>query len=317
LRATCLLLASLAACTADDPPTWGDGISCELRTVVKTEAPAPELDLVLVVSDAPGMATYRDALIANLRASESVLGLQNLRVTVVDGTGDPRPTLLDRELPWFWCDEGPCRYRNYDGALGDSLATLGAVEPTGTPAPPLFERLEDALADSEIATRDSLLGILFIGFEDDGSSGDPVEYAQHLRALREESSHVAVSVITGAETPRFEAFRDEFSDAWPATLIDGETWIDAFLAFDLAREDLSESCLDPEQLAGGEPDCVAEEPDGTAIPPCVMLTADRPDPTTPLPCLRITPSPTCAFQTRIERLRPESLATLRCACAAP
>jgi len=322
-----IVLACLAAACTDPTPAGGPDAACGTSKPLLESSPGPELDLVLVISDAPEMAAYHDALVANLRAWVDVLdtldgGRPSVRIAVVDGSGHVvDPVLTDLRLPWFWCPEATCHYPEFDGDLHDVLAAEGDVGAGGAAAPPLLARLEDALDQVGFDGPSSWLGVVIVGGADDASPDAPAAYAARLEARR--PGQVSVAVVAGADTPRLDAFAAAFPDRAGRVSIDGTDWSDAFGQFNVYKTTLGLPCL-PAGLTADQ--CTAAEADGTPIPPCQMIDDDRPDPRTPLPCFRLAPSPagqdpaSCARYGIVERsqagpagLAPTALVSYGCA----
>lgn len=339
-----LLLLVLIGCAAE-PPLGPEVISCEESGSTDVSAPRFDLDLMLVVSDSPGMAPYRDGLIENLTRAGQVLtengSAPSLRITVVDARGaltaqphlpgcaapDAR-FLEDLDQPWFWCADtqpGECRRRNYQGTLGQAIACIGSVPADGAAPPPLLARLVDALDEDGVLRPDGHLAVVLIGIDDDASpASDPAFYAERLRAARPDPAKLIIASVGGPDTPRFERFLSMF----PGRALNGSMDSDWSYLFEFFLGDAGDlnGCLDASNLldldpsaAGLQSDCVVTEADGSAvIPQCLMSTVDRPDPSTALPCYWIHPSrwsvPFCEFQATVERERPGPLAVIRCAC---
>ncbi len=296
------LLSAIAAllhvACAGPSPIGEDARSCEIPLNAENSAPGPAVDVVIVVSDAPTMAPYRDALIANLAALGdaatmfdhgpllhlAVVGDDSGRFTTaprLDGCAVPTADyLVDLEQPWFECPgEDGCKARNYDGLLADAVACIGAVPPDGAPTTPLLARLEQALgprnpASAAFLRPDAWLLVILISAEDDGSPDDATAYARRLRDQRADRGPVLVVTVGPApdDAPRLGAFRDAVG-AHPsgnASAIAAAEWrapLDALWATDFTDLMLA-GCIHDGQLidavptmAGLQFDCVASEQD--------------------------------------------------------
>ena len=304
LRYAPCLLPALAAClsAASVESPSDDARSCQVLGIAMQRAPIPELDLVIAISDAPAMARYRDAVIAGLAqlAEELAEYGMGLHVAVIgDDPGDVGAYLVDLDVPWFLCP-GDCRTRNFAGPLRDALVRLGDVAADGAPGPPLFARIEHALAsDAGFLAPGGYLGLLIITAEDDGSPGDAAGYAERLLALVP-SEHARAGIVAGAPTPRLDALFATGRVPPERVAIDGD-WSDALRFGYLFPRPLGLPCLDE----SADPDaCFVTASEG-AVPPCLMAAPDRPDPATPLPCFRIAREELCTsgLEVIVERAR--------------
>ncbi|MCB9559728.1 MAG: hypothetical protein H6709_18050 [Kofleriaceae bacterium] len=277
-----LLLSLLLACSGGDAAAPGDATSCELQWVGGGRSPGPELDLVLVVSDAPAMAPLAERVPVELRRIANALallegGLPSLHVATVGPGGLhggaatagcpalPAAWLADVAVPWFWCPEvaapgSGCRVRNYDGDWPTALACLGATPPDGAPAPPVLARLVDALdpARPEVAAfrrPGAWLMILVIDAEDDASPLAATAYAEALRRDADDPSRVIVGVVADLGAPRLRAFADAFPNRNAMVSIVADDWTDVVAVATPFGLGIVDDCL-----AEAGPDVAPDQP---------------------------------------------------------
>lgn len=339
--AAVLTFASSCSDPGDGAP---DAIGIDTRVFAESSSPPYAADLIFVISDAPSMAPHHDALVGflgDLDASlDTVVGwMPSLHVGVVgpgDGgfaitpvvSGCAAPTEPFHSvigLPWFVCDpdEVPCYRESYPGTLGEAVACVGALPPTGAARPPLLARALDALDATPTFRRPGVpLVVIVVSADDDASAAAPAELAARLAALGDATTPVSVVAITGDASPRLAAVLAALPPLSDRVDIAAGDWRDA-LAPLVVRTTLEQrGCIDEDHLPDGDPapgyqlTCVGED---RTIPPCTMVTPDRPAVDTPLPCYRVTPgasgSDTCRHQLVVEwRSASRRLeAFLRCA----
>jgi hypothetical protein len=290
-------LALLAACTGEAglQEEHPDTASCELHAIPDRRMPGAELTMVLVVSDSASMAAYQPRLIENLErlGASSELESSGIRLVVVGGpdgcTNNGDADVRDIGLPWFACDEQPCRERNYDGALGDALACAGAVPADRFGPSALLDRLDTVLDDPAIVDPETFLDLVFVTTDDDASSADPTAYAARVRGAHPDGWSTEVFTIGDGATPRLDDFVWHLQlphPAWQAPSIDDDDWL-LEGGFAIAQLDIAgRGCM--HELPPPPVEYTGVDFDGTPLPHCEMLTPDRPSPTTPLPCLRLT-----------------------------
>jgi hypothetical protein len=338
VRGIVCLMTALAGCLARSttvPPE--PEVSCEAHYATQQSAPIPELSLVIAISDAPAMARYREAVIGVLRELAAALATDRmgLRIAVVaSGPGDIARTLDDLDLPWFLCT-GDCRSRNYTGPLDDALVGLAPLAAGSAAAPPLLERIEHALAaGGGFLAPGGYLGVVVIAADDDGSPGDPAEYAARL-AARVPPEHLHVALVTGDASPRLDRFARALERRGGGSgaralerrgggsgtraeraSIDAADLSDAFHFGRLFPAPLWLACLDDVDVGA----CVVTDRDGARIPECAMAAPDRPDPSTPLPCWWLARNVACidGVVPTVERAHQAGWrdASIACACLA-
>lgn len=346
--ALAVLLTLAGSCTdaGDGAP---DVLSVEVRVRTESITPPYAADLIFVVSDAPSMAPHHDALVrflgdldASLRASRDIPSLHVGVVGPDPGDGgfattpvvsgctpptDPFHSVIG--LPWFVCDPGelPCYRESYAGTLGEAVACVGALPATGAARPPLLARALDALDATPTFRRPGVpLVVIVVSADDDASPAAPAELAARFAALGDATTPVSLVAITGDASPRLAAVVAALPPSSDRIDIAADDWREALAPLEV-RDTLDlRGCVDEDHLPDGDPapgyqlTCVGED---RTIPPCVMVTPDRPAVDTPLPCYRVMSSvfggETCRHQLVVEwRSAPRRLlAYLRCAGTPP
>jgi len=323
-----VLLVLAAGCV--DPEIPPDGVSCQQDHALNVGGAPPELDLVIAISDAATMAPYRDRLVANLRDFGLAIadGGFDVHLTLVDisgpGVGDDAcgdgpvvPYFKDWELPRWACAGGACGQRNYEGELGDRLA-CAAPASNQPQAPPLIQRIADAVDEPGFARRDAILGMILIGVDDDASPQPVGVYLDRIRRSRTDPDRIWVTTVLGPGATRLADLRAAFETRTVA--IDDADWTDA-VAFASYKTDLAISCLDDQGVLdlepkrpGIQPQCVVHD-DGLAVPRCRMASPDLPDPDV-LPCYWVQVHAWGCSAPTVERARvePAGTATMSCAC---
>lgn len=333
MRAAALSVVLLAGCL--DPEILPPGVSCEVQGWIRQSAPGRDVDLVIVVSDAPSMAPYRERLLANLAAFGPTLDAAgaSLHIALVDAGGltigegcapdTTVPFLSDVRQPWWACadDDATCRLRNYEGELGEILACAAPAENIVS-APSLIQEVTNAITgdDTGFIRPDADLGIIVISAVDDASAQPVAVYLDRIRSSRTDPSRIWVGTINGPGATRLAALRAPFAQSitYP---IDDEDWT-GVLAPAFYKTTLAAACLEPgvvtdldDEAPGIQPDCYPIDHAGQPLPACRMATPDRPDPDV-LPCFWVQVHDWGCSEAIVERLRwdDDGEGTLRCAC---
>lgn len=216
-RALCTL-ALCAACTTDAPTGGIEGVSY-VDVHEFPAAPAPQLDLLLIIDDTPAMAAYQDQL-ATLPAqvvhaftmTNRAIHDLHIAVATMDGTLRVAPSIGGAFMTMH-TDYDFARVTNFTGTFADALGRLTSVGTAGTTAnQPLaaLRRVAEVHPDGFLRD-DAALGIVIITASDDTSPDAAAEYARLAQLLKTDPTNVIATGITLAPTPRL----DEFFAAFP------------------------------------------------------------------------------------------------------
>ena len=279
---TWTLLAALAACDDDRSPVADR--SCEITQLVRT----PEedaVDVLLVIDESPAMAgtATRDALARNLRDLGATLeniegGLPSLHVGVVSADraragvllADPGCGLRDAPFLYDLVRLDGTRERNYDGALGDTLACLGALGAGGGPIASPLAMMRAALDDSNPANAGfhragASMIVLFVAAQDDCSG--PTELATPFACTSQ-------GVRCGGAVPATPGAYDDCAAASGPDVEEIDIYVDFVRGLDPHHPDLLLASVvggpvDPFIVVDGPelaPSCTRADGDGGARP---------------------------------------------------
>ena len=291
----CVVLAGCMWQSADPPPLAASHVEeFEWRGIVP-----PKLDVVFVIDDTAAMAPYVDRTAAMLRGIErlwadtSTYAMPDLQIAVVTDSGQLHGASQVHGA--FVVDEhrrdlSGLRQRNYDGALGDALAALGAVGTSGTIDQPLQAVRSAIEANPTLVRSDAYLAIVIVSASDDGSTVDPASAAAWAKGLKADPTAIVVGGVVGASATRLASFVSQFPNRAQSVPIDAADYAPAIaLLAQLYTIDFGVPCLDQPmdvdpRTPGVQLDCtvelVGEDGSVEVEPPCPgsRCWTYRPDP---------------------------------------
>ena len=198
-----LLLVASACATEPDMPAGEEVTSFVDRRVIPIGMNA-DLDVLFVIDNSPAMAAAQQKLATELRAMTARIaapapGLApNVQIGVITtdtaDLGQLRDQVfLARSTRFAWQSE-----TNFDGALPDAFAPLGAVGAAGSASPRPIDLMLAALTpgvNPGFVRDDAYLAIIVLTANDDTGSIAPADAA---RMLKSKKSNPAKIVVTGA-----------------------------------------------------------------------------------------------------------------------
>lgn len=259
----------------------------------------PRMDVLFVIDDTAAMAPYADRTAAMLRAVERLwpdptsFAMPDLQVAVATDTGELHVAPV---VHGAWVvdehqrDLSGTRLTNYDGALGDAIAALGAVGTGGMAVQPLQNTRVALEANPSFVRSDAYLAIVIVSASDDASTLDPTSIATWAKGLKPDPTEVVGGGVFPASATRLASFVAQFPNRGQTVSIDAPDYTPAIaLLSQLFRIDLGVPCLDEPMdidpaTPGAQYDCTVElvGEDGTIedVPPCPgsRCWTYRPDP---------------------------------------
>jgi hypothetical protein len=275
-------------------------------------------DLLFVIDDSSSMADEQARLAANYPVFANVLetyegGLPDVHIGVVStdvgvhggalmvGDAACRPAAVPFIVDL--ADGGGGRFRNYPGTLGDALACNANLGASGSDDAQHLEAMRLALegAHPHFVREHDFLGIVIIADEDDGSSGEVVEYVDFLKGLKEDAAAIVVALIGDPGSVRLQDFLQRFPNRNAYTTIHNNDLSDGIPYFGdpFGGEQLGNPCIEAElydtdpDLDGLQYECTASivvdpghpdqdetllhhcDPTSTFSWPCWTLVEDR------------------------------------------
>lgn len=291
-----LLLAAGCMWQSADPPPL---TASHVESFDWPGAPHVAMDILFVIDDTAAMAPYAERTAAMLRAVQGLwpdptsFAMPDLQVAVATDTGQLHVVPVVHGA--FVVDEhkhdlSGARLTNYDGALGDAIAALGAVGTAGAIDQPL-QTARTAIESHPALLRDgAYLAIVIVSASDDASMVDPASVAAWAKALKSDPTAIVVAGVFPPTATRLASFVAQFPNRGQTLSIDAPDYTPAIaLLSELYRIDLGVPCLDEPMdvdpaTPGAQYDCTIElvGEDGTVEdpPPCpgTRCWTYRPDP---------------------------------------